>query len=228
MRIAALTIAAALAVSTSAIAQDTGTSTAQVVAQYKTDQLKSELNLTPDQVPKVEKIHLASAQALGKLFRKYEGDTSAAASAAVAKGLVAELRSNQTQLKKVLTPAQWTLHQQHKVQRLAQSQTESMASELNLTRQQILDVSRINMDGANKLVVALDKPLGTTKPTHEALLEAAKPAMDERDAALQKVLTVDQWKKVETNRRALHDLFVTQATASPTPSPAAAAPRPKP
>ena len=121
MRIAAITMAAALAASTSAVAQDTATTTSNVqrVAQYSTDKLKSELNLTADQVPKVQKINVASTEAMQKLLAKYGSDTSAAASSALAKGMVAEIRSNQTALKKVLTPAQWTLHQQHKAERLA-------------------------------------------------------------------------------------------------------------
>jgi len=229
MRIAAISIVAAVAVSTSAIAQDaTTTSNVQWVAQYSTDKLTSELNLTPEQVPKVQKVNLASTEAMQKLLAKYGPDTSMAATQALAKGLVAEIRSNQTALKKILTPAQWTLHQQHKAERLAMSQTEIMASELHLTRQQILDVSQINLDGANQLVAALDKPLSGSKPTHQAIREAAKPAMDARDAALHKVLTVDQWKKVQLKRLAFQELFVEEASSSPNPSAAAAAPSPKP
>jgi len=228
MRIAAITMVGALALSTSAIAQDTATSNTQKVAQYSTDNLTSELNLTADQVPKVQKVNVASAEAMKKLLQKYGSDTSMASTQALAKGMVAEIRANQTALKKILTPAQWTLHQQHKAERLAQTQTEIMASELNLTRQQILDVSRINMEGANQLVAALDKPLAGNKPTHQAIREAAKPAMEARDAALHNVLTVDQWKKVQQKRLALQELFVQEASASPNPSAAAAAPRPKP
>jgi hypothetical protein len=140
--------------------------------------------------------------------------------------MVTEIRANQTELKKILTPTQWTLHQQHKAERLAMTQTEFMASDLNLSRQQILDVQRINLAAANKLVPALDKPLGAAKPMPQALMEAAKPVMDERDAALQQVLTADQLKMAQLKRRALHELFVTEATASPNPSAAAAAPKP--
>ena len=108
----------------------------------------------------------------------------------------------------------------------AMSQTEVMASNLDLSREQILDVQRINMDGASKLVAALDKPMATGKPTHQALLEAAKPVVDARDAELQKVLTVEQWKHMQTTRKAFRSLLVDQASA-PTPA-AAAAPKPKP
>ena len=228
MRIAAITMAGALAVSTSAIAQGPDTSITVKIAQYSTEKLTSELNLTPDQVPKVQKINVASTAAMQKLIARYGPDTSLAATKALARGMVTEIRANQTELKKILTPAQWTLHQQHKAERLAMTQTEVMASDLNLSRQQILDVSRINLEGANKLVAALDKPLGAAKPTPQALLEAAKPAMDARDASLQAVLTVDQWKKAQLKRRALRELFVAEATASPNPSAAAAAPKPKP
>jgi len=225
---AAMTLVAALAAaSTSAIAQATAASNAEKVAQYSTEQLKSELNLTADQVPKVQKINVATAKSLQQLIDKYDEDTSAQAASALTKGLVGAVRTNQTELKKVLTPAQWTLHQGNKAQRLALAQTEVMASNLDLTRDQILDVQRINMDGANKLVAALDKPMATGKPTHTALLEAAKPAIDARDAELQKVLTVEQWKKMATTRSAFRSLLVDQASG-PTPAAAAAAPKPKP
>ena len=229
MRMPAMTLVAAAmaAVSTSATAQATAASNAEKVAQYSTDQLKSELNLTADQIPKVQKINTATAKSLQELIAKYDADTSAQAASALTKGLVAAVRTNQTELKKILTPAQWTLHQGNKAQRLALSQTEVMASNLDLTRDQILDVQRINMEGANKLVAALDKPLSSGKPTHTALLEAAKPAIDARDAELQKVLTVEQWKKMATTRNAFRSLLVDQASG-PTPSAAAAAPKPKP
>jgi hypothetical protein len=232
MRIGAITVVAALAAVSSATAQapsqTASTSNVELVAQYATDQLKSELNLTADQVPKVQKINVATAGEIKKLMDKYGPDTSMAADLALARGTVAAVRSNQTQLKTVLTPAQWTLHQQHKAERLAQSQTELMTYELGLSRSQILDVQRINQDGANKLVAALDKPLAGGKPTHQALVEAARPAIASRDSALEKVLTVEQFKKAQSNRRALQELFVSQASASPTPSAAAAAPKPKP
>jgi hypothetical protein len=237
MRIAAITLVAAAvaAVSTSATAQatpkataqGTGTSSVEKVAQYSTDQLKSELNLTADQIPKVQKVNVATSKQLQQLLDKYDADTSAKAATALTRGLVSAVRTNQTELKKILTPAQWTLHQQHKSERLALAQTEVMASNLDLTRDQILDVQRINMDGANKLVAALDKPLSGAKPTHQALLEAAKPAVDARDAELQKVLTVEQWKKMQVTRGAFRSLLVDQAS-TPTPSAAAAAPKPKP
>ena len=232
MRMKAMTLVAALAaVSTSAAAQATAASSAasnvEKVAQYSTDQLKSELNLTADQVPKVQKVNVATAKSLQQLIDKYDADTSAQAASALTKGLVTAVRTNQTELKKILTPAQWTQHQGNKAQRLAMSQTEVMASNLDLSREQILDVQRINMDGASKLVAALDKPMANGKPTHTALLEAAKPAIDARDAELQKVLTVEQWKHMQTTRKAFRSLLVDQASA-PTPAAAAAAPKPKP
>ena len=227
MRIAAIIMTGALAVSTSAIAQNPAATNTVQVAQYSTDKLKSELNLTPDQVPKVQKINVASTAEMEKLLDKYSADTTLAGGKALVKGLITLVRSNQTELKKVLTPAQWTLHQQHKAERLALSQTELMATDLDLTRQQILDVSRINLETANKLVKALDKPLGTAKPTPQAIAEAARPAMDERDTALNRVLTADQLSKMQYKRRVLREVLLEEAS-SPNPSAAAAAPKPKP
>ena len=225
MRNAAIIMTGALAVSTSAFAQNPAASNTEQVAQYSTDKLKSELDLTPDQVPKVQKINVASTAEMEKLLDKYGTDTSLAASKALVKGLITVIRSNQTALKKVLTPAQWTLHQQHKAERLALSQTEFMAADLDLTRQQILDVSRINLETANKLVKALDKPLGTAKPTAQAIAEAARPAMDERDTALNRVLTADQLSKMQFKRRVLREVLLEEAS-SPNPSAAAAASKP--
>ena len=65
--------------------------------------------------------------------------------------------------------------------------------------------------------------LATTARAHDQ----AKPVIDARDAELQKVLTVEQWKKMATTRNAFRSLLVDQASA-PTPAAAAAAPKPKP
>jgi hypothetical protein len=213
-------------VTTAAIAQGGGTSNVDLVAQYATENLKSALTLTADQVAKVQQVNLAGAKELQALLLKYDADTTAASDAALARGIVTARRAQQTELKKILTPAQWTLHQQHKAEELALTQTEIMASDLNLSRSQILDVSRINQDGANKLVKALDKPLSAAKPIPAAIREAAKPVIDARDAQLEKVLTVQQFKKMQANRRAFMDLFVDEASSTPTAS-AAAASKPK-
>jgi hypothetical protein len=221
MRIAAIMMAGALATSTAlaqGTAKSTETATAASAAQYTTDQLTAELNLTAEQIPKVQKINTASADALQKLLDKYDADTSAAAEKALARGLVASIRSNQTELKKVLTPAQWAMHQRNKAKRVALSQTEFMAYDLGLSRQQILDVARINNEAAQQLVIALDRPMGTAKPTHQALYTAAKPVLDARDRSLHQVLTVDQWKQMEGRRQALVDVFVQEASPKTTAS----------
>jgi uncharacterized protein YjiS (DUF1127 family) len=209
---------------TPAAGQDTTAMSAQQAAQYVTDRLQSELDLTAAQVPKVQALNVTSAIAMKKLLDKYEADTTAAGDAAFVQGVVATVRSNQAELKKVLTPAQWTLHQQHRAERMALNQTEIMVSDLGLTRDQIPEVERINLAGANKLVRALDQPGGAAKRTRQQLLEAAKPAVEERDAELEQVLTVAQWKEMQQNRRALRDLFMQQVANAP----AAPATAPKP
>ena len=211
-------------VTTAAVAQ----SNTELVAQYATDKLKSDLTLTADQVAKVQKVNLAGTQELKALLDKYDADTSIAADRALARGILEARRRQQSELKKILTPTQWTLHQQHKAEQLALSQTEIMAQDLRLSKSQILEVARINQDGANKLVRAIEKPMSETKPVPGALLAAAKPVIDARDLQLEKVLTVDQFKKMQSNRRALMELFVNEAGSTPNPSAAAAAPKPKP
>ena len=182
----------------------------EVVATYLTDRLKTELNLTPEQIPKVQAIATKSATDLEKVLKKYDADTSASSDRALVKGMVTTLQSSQQELRKVLTPAQWTQHQANRAQRIALNQTEIMAYTLDLTRQQILDVERINMESANKLVRALDQPT-ETKRTNEQILTLAKPTLTERDSALAKVLTKSQWQEMQENRRALRDLLIEDA-----------------
>jgi hypothetical protein len=186
-------------------------SNAQTIATYLTDRLKTELNLTPEQIPKVQAIGVSGATQLEKLIDKYEGDTSAASDAALVKGMVVTMQESQRELKKVLTPTQWTQHQANRAQRMALNQTEVMAYTLGLSRQQILDVERINMTSANQMVRALDQPVGAPKRTKQQTIDVLKPMFAERDSALQKVLTQTQWQDMQENRRALRDLFVEQA-----------------
>jgi uncharacterized protein YdiU (UPF0061 family) len=208
--------AALLAWSTPTLAQKPVTPgpVGNAVAQYTTDRLKGELQLTPEQLPKVHEINVKTATALAKLLDRYDADTTVAGDAAFVRGTLDVLRANQVALKKVLTPIQWTKHQQHKAERLALHQTEVMYEDLDLSTAQVLDVQRINLAASHKLVAALDQPAGAPERSRKQLLEAAKPALTERDTALQKVLTVAQWKKVQTNRRALHDLLVQDAGGS--------------
>jgi len=215
-------------VTTAAVSQSPGASNVERVAQYATEKLKTDLNLTADQVTKAHKINLDGATELQALLKKFDADTSAASDAELARGILTARRKQQSELKKIFTPAQWTLHQQHKAEQLALSQTEIMAEDLNLTSDQILAVARINQDGATKLVRAIEKPMSETKPVPGALLAAAKPVIAARDSSLEKVLTVAQFKKMQANRRALMELFVNEAGSTPNPSSAAAAPKPKP
>jgi Spy/CpxP family protein refolding chaperone len=186
-------------------------SNVEAVANYLTDRLKTELNLTPEQIPKVKAIGVKGATELEKLIDKYEGDTTAASDRALVRGLVGTMQTSQAELKQVLTPEQWTQHQANRAQRFATNQTEIMAYTLNLSRQQILDVGRINTESSTKLVKALEQPAGAPKRTQEETLAALQPYFQERDAQLEKVLTVPQWKEMQENRRALRDLFVEQA-----------------
>src|SRR5262245_63768047 len=71
MRSGAITVVAALAAVSSATAQaptqTASTSNVELVAQYATDKLKSELNLTADQIPKVQKINVGTAGEIEQL-----------------------------------------------------------------------------------------------------------------------------------------------------------------
>ena len=198
---------------TSAVTQ-ASTANAEVVATYLTDRLKTELNLTPEQIPKVKAIGVKSATELETLINKYAPDTSTAGDAALVKGMLSTMQSSQRELKTVLTPEQWATHQGNRAQRIALNQTEIMAYTLDLSRQQILDVERINLTSANKMVRALDQPVGAPKRTQAQTLDVLEPHIATRDTALVKVLTQAQWKEMQDNRRALRDLLVEEATVA--------------
>jgi hypothetical protein len=189
---------------------------ADQVAKYVTDRLSLELKLTQEQVAKVEKINAGTAKTLKHLSAKYDKDTTLAGDRAYVRGIVTALRTNQAELKKVLTPAQWATHQQNKAERLALNQTDVMIQELKLTTAQYPDVDRINLDAATKLVAALDQPTGTPMKSTAERLKIAQPILQERDEALQKVLTVEQWAQMQHTRRILRELLVQQA-ATPVP-----------
>jgi hypothetical protein len=210
-RTAALAVGLMTLGSAAAFAQATPSSTAVMYAKSLTERLKSELSLTPQQETKVQEINVASASEVEQLLQKYSGDTTAAGDAALVKGVLRARQSNQEALKKVLTPVQWNEHQRNKAQRLASTQTELMAYDLGLTTEQLLEVQRINLDGANQLYKAIDKLPATPKPTRQQLREAAKPVFEARDAELQRILTAAQWTKLQENRRALRDILVEQA-----------------
>jgi len=181
------------------------------LAQHVTDRLKEELTLTAEQVPKVQAINIKGANALEALLKKYAADTSAASDKALVRGLLSAVQQYHAEIKTVLTPAQWATHQQHRAQRMALNQTELMAYTLDLSRSQILDVERINMESMNKLVRALEQPAGAPARTRAQKIEVARPVVEDRDAALKQILTVDQWKVMQENRRALRDLIMEQA-----------------
>ncbi|HSA55651.1 MAG TPA: hypothetical protein VLE53_08090 [Gemmatimonadaceae bacterium] len=195
-----------------AAAQDTTSAAAQAVAQYVTERLTSELDLTADQVSKVQAISLQSATELEELIDRYDADTTAASDSALVEGTVDMLQEHQAELQKVLTPEQWAQHQRNRAKRLALALTEVMVYDLDLTSAQMPEVERINLASADKLVTALQAK-GISRPTPEQFRETARPILMERDVALQRVLTVSQWDELERNRRALHDLSVQQAAS---------------
>lgn len=181
-------------------------------AKYVTDRLTTELKLTPEQIPKVQAINEKSTAELEKSIEKFAADTSAASDAALVQALVMTSQANTAQLKTVLTPEQFAMHQRNRADRLALNQTEIMTYTLDLSRSQILAVERINSQSAPRILAAVETPAGTTR-TREQMLDAGRPAMDARDKELEKVLTAAQMNTLKANRRALRDLFLRQLTA---------------
>jgi hypothetical protein len=229
MRIPALAIGACLVLSAISVAgqdtaaamrgQDTASAGAQELAQYVTQRLTSELDLTAEQIPRVQALNVASATELEQLVDRYDKDTTAAGDSALVDGAVTTIQNHQAELKKLLTPEQWAQHQRNKAKRLALAHTEVMAYDLELTSAQVPEVERINLASADRLVTAL-QALQVANPSRDQIREAARPILQERDGQLRRVLTASQWDELQQNRRTLQNLYAQQvASDSTTPKP---------
>ena len=80
---------------------------------------------------------------------------------------------------------------------LAARQTQQMKESLDLTEEQIAKVEVLNLDYAKKMDAKRDE-IGEDR---EAMREAMMAVMKEKDVALKKIFTADQWKTFEAERQ---------------------------
>ena len=98
-------------------AQGTDQGLVNRAATRLTEQMKSELSLTADQVPKVQQANLSAAQQFAQVIAKHKqkpGDTTGFATEAIAIA-----NSRESQLKQVLTQAQFEKYESKRPERAA-------------------------------------------------------------------------------------------------------------
>ena len=80
---------------------------------------------------------------------------------------------------------------------MAERQTSQMKESLKLTEDQLPKVEALNLEYAQKLKVARDE----AGDDRESMRTTMREMMQEKDVELKKILTAEQWTKLETQRK---------------------------
>jgi hypothetical protein len=166
--------------------------TVSKLAQALTDSL-GYLSLTDQQKPQALALNTTAAGSLAELTQKAKADTTLQGKA-LAKQVIGIMKTRNSGLKKILTPDQTKLFQQHQLQQLAELQTQMMKAQLNLTDEQVPQVYAVNLKSTQKLAADMAK----TKEAKGKLKKAKgakgmKSDMSEKDDEMKKILTSDQF-----------------------------------
>lgn len=182
------------------LAQGTDQGLVNRAATRLTEQMKSELSLTADQVPKVQQANLSTARQFAQLIAKHNqkpGDKTGFATEAVAIA-----NSRESQLKQVLTQAQFEEYDSKKPERAAAIQTHIMTLQLSLTDQQIPQVEQINLAAATKMFAMLAGGNVREESRREKFktVKSLESVGEMHDSELKKVLTEAQWQTYEQHK----------------------------
>ncbi len=120
------------------------------IAQKLTDSL-AYLNLTDQQKTQALGFNKTAATSLGQLAQKAKADTTLKGSA-LAKQVMGIMKQRNASLKKILTPDQTKLYQQHQVQQMAELETKMMSTQLDLTDAQEPQVYGVNLKYTQKMM----------------------------------------------------------------------------
>ncbi len=177
------------------------------IAQSLTDGLVKELHLSAEQETSVSVINNSSADALMQLLQKKKNESDFDKKDFI-KQTVNIIKNRDEELKKVFTPDQIKLYQEHKIQRLAELQTKLMTMQLDLDDEQIPIVQQINFEAAQEMMEDAEK-LQTAKRRMQKMRAGRELKSDskDRDKALKKVLTEDQYKRYEENKEQMKEMM---------------------
>lgn len=190
---------------TAAQAQGMGQEMVEKMANKQTARMKTELNLTPDQVQKVSQINMTEVRGFQQAFGKGSADKQGMIQEALAVNKTREM-----ELQQVLTPQQWQMLQAKKPERTARMLTRMMTFQLNLTDQQIPQVEQINLTavrGMQSEMASAGNLQG--KPMRDKLraVRDVKSALEERDQSLRRVLTPAQWGTYQESEQEMKEMM---------------------
>lgn len=193
-----LLVAALLLLGNNVMAQQPS-GAADKIAKRMTDSL-SYLSLTPQQTTSAQALNETAASALVQTVKKAKTDTSFHGKV-LAQQVMGIMKQRNTGLTKLLTPEQQKLYQAHKIDQMADVQTKVMTAQLDLTDVQVPQVYQIN----KKKTAEMMKDMGNLKEAKGKLgkLKAAKSLKGDskdKDKAMKKILTADQYTIYEKNQ----------------------------
>jgi|GEM_PF-1667391 len=180
-------------------AQSTGA--ADKLAKVMTDSL-AYLSLTPQQTTDAMGLNTTAAKALVQTAQKAKTDTTFKGKA-LAQQVMGIMKQRNAGLKKMLTPDQMKLLQQHQLAQVADLQTKMMTAQLDLTDEQVPQVYQINLEATGEMMGNATKAKEAKGKLGKAKAgKAMKGDSKDKDEALKKVLSPDQYSKYLANKEA--------------------------
>lgn len=172
------------------------------LAQSMTDSL-AYLHLTETQKANALAMNKTAASSLVQLAVKAKNDTSFRGMPLFRQVLGVMKRRND-ELKRILTPDQLNAWQKHRIEQLADLQTEMMTAELDLTNEQIPKVYQVNLAYADDLLDNVGKMQGSkNKMQQSKVAKSMKSDSKAKDEALKPILSADQYDIYLAHKEAL-------------------------
>jgi hypothetical protein len=162
------------------------------LAKAMTDSL-AYLQLNSQQKTTAQKLNETAATSLVQAAKKAHADTSFQGGA-LAKQVLGIMKQRNASLEKVLNPEQTKLFQQRNIAQLADIQTKIMTAQLDLTNAQVPQVYQINLKTLTALKADKAKLASATNKFAKLKAgDAIKGDMKEKDKAMKKILSPDQY-----------------------------------
>jgi Spy/CpxP family protein refolding chaperone len=179
----------------------------QKLASRQTAKMKTDLNLTADQVQQVSQINASEIQSMLPLFSQYKasGDKQG-----FVKGALAISKARDARLQQVLSAPQWQAYESKKPERTSELMTQMMALQLNLTDPQISQVEQINLTFAQDLQGEMGSgwnPQGKSLRDKLRMVKDVRTAQQERDQSLRSVLTPEQFGTYQSHEEEMQAIM---------------------
>lgn len=174
----------------------------EAAAGQLTEAMTRDLELSPSQIPEVQRINAIAGKALQQAAQGLLGTTDKTARQESMRAMIQAFSTRETDLKSVLTPGQWQQFVNRRQERTADLQTKLWTASLGLDETQQEKVRNLNLQTARRMQDALAParaPLAS-RPEKMRALRAARTVQSDRDDALQKILTKDQWKTYQEQK----------------------------